>query len=65
MCYFQPIFGYGCNEAGVTFQQTKEGELFFAEDKEIDLVSFALSEDHPPRLGSTTVKGRVTPNAQY
>jgi len=37
----------------------KEGELFFVDDKEIDLVSYALTEDHTPRLGVTSFKGIV------
>ena len=54
---FKPIYGYGSSEAGIGFQQTREGEIFLVDDKEVDLVSIAMTEEHPASLGATVVKG--------
>ncbi len=53
---WQPICGYGCPDA-LPFRQTREGELFFVDDLDIDLANIGCSNHVPHELGTTTVKG--------
>ena len=53
----QPIIGHGSSET-CPFQQSKEADLYFVEDADVNLASLASSKIVPTHLGCTTVKGK-------
>jgi len=55
---FQPLFGHGAMEP-VAYQQTSNGELFYVDDAEIDVVAMATTEQNIPQLASPSVNGRL------
>lgn len=52
----QAICGYGAQDA-LPFRSLKEGELFFTEDREINLVELALATNIPKGCAETLVRG--------
>ena len=54
--WFQPVFGHGAKEP-VTYQETSNGELFYVEDTEVDVVAMATAEENVPQLASPAVNG--------
>lgn len=53
----QPVYGCSSAEAGYNFQQTKEGDLYFVDDNEIDLIAMVTTDEVHTRPGTTSVKG--------
>ena len=53
----QPVHGYGSPDP-VTFVPIKDSELFFAEDKEINLTDIATDNKILSGSGKTSVKGK-------
>ena len=53
------MVGHGSSDS-ITFRQTREGELNFVEDLDINLGSIATSNHPPHSLGDTTVKGQLS-----
>lgn len=51
----QPVCGYGSLDA-LPFRQTKEGELYFVDDFDINLSNIACSNHIPHQLGQATAK---------
>lgn len=58
MCVLQAICGYGAQDA-LPFRSVKEGELFFVEDREINLVELALATNIPKGCAETMVRGTI------
>ena len=56
----QPLYGYGSTDP-MPFRPIKESELFFHEDKEINLPELATDNKVFSSAGKTTVKG----NSQF
>lgn len=56
MCVHQAIYGYGTQDA-LSFRSVKEGELFFIEDRDINLVELALATNIPKGCAETLVRG--------
>lgn len=58
LCPFVPqaICGYGAQDT-LPFRPTKEGELFFVEDRDINLVELALATNIPKGCAETMVRG--------
>jgi len=54
---FQPVFGHGAVEP-VVYQQTSNGELFYVDDVEVDVVAMATAKENIPQLTSPSVNGR-------
>ena len=57
----QPIYGYGSLD-DMLFRSTttKDGEIFFVEDKEISLRELAMNVVIPTDPGQRTVKGDIS-----
>ncbi|GAA6100848.1 TAF6-like RNA polymerase II p300/CBP-associated factor-associated factor 65 kDa subunit 6L isoform X1 [Tachysurus ichikawai] len=53
------VCGYGAQDA-VPFRPLKEGELFFVEDREVNLVELALATNIPKGCAETTVRVHVS-----
>lgn len=56
-CLRQAVCGYGAQDA-LPFCPAKEGELFFIEDRDINLVELALATNIPKGCAETMVRGR-------
>lgn len=56
--FHQAICGYGTQDA-LPFRSVKEGELFFVEDREINLVELALATNIPKGCAETMVRGNT------
>lgn len=56
LCAQQAICGYGTQDA-LPFRSVKEGELFFTEDRDINLVELALATNIPKGCAETMVRG--------
>lgn len=56
---FQAISGYGAQDA-LPFRSVKEGELFFVEDRDINLIELALATNIPKGCAETMVRGGST-----
>lgn len=52
----QAICGYGAQDT-LPFRSVKEGELFFVEDREINLIELALATNIPKGCAETMVRG--------
>ena len=52
----QAICGYGAQDS-LPFRPIKEGELFFVEDRDINLVELALATNIPKGCAETMVRG--------
>jgi len=52
----QPLFGHGTKDP-VTYQQTSNGELFYIDDPEVNVVAIATTEESIPQLASPAVSG--------
>lgn len=52
----QVVNGHGGPDP-VLFRQTKEGELYFTDDNDMNLCGMACSSFVPPNQGQVTVKG--------
>lgn len=50
----QPLFGHGSKDP-VTYQQTSNGELFYIDDPEVNVVTMATTEESTPQLASPSV----------
>ncbi len=57
-CVHQAICGYGAQDA-LPFRSVKEGELFFIEDRDINLVELALATNIPKGCAETMVRGMI------
>lgn len=55
-CVHQAICGCGAQDA-LPFRSVKEGELFFIEDRDINLVELALATNIPKGCAETMVRG--------
>jgi len=55
---FQPLFGHGASEP-VTYQQIGNGELFCADDPEVDVVKMVAAEPAVAQLAAPTVNGTL------
>ncbi|XP_062850139.1 TAF6-like RNA polymerase II p300/CBP-associated factor-associated factor 65 kDa subunit 6L isoform X2 [Trichomycterus rosablanca] len=53
------VCGYGAQDA-LPFRPLKEGELFFVEDREVNLVELALATNIPKGCAETTVRVHVS-----
>ncbi|XP_048731992.2 TAF6-like RNA polymerase II p300/CBP-associated factor-associated factor 65 kDa subunit 6L isoform X2 [Ostrea edulis] len=53
----QPISGHRCQD-GTSFRQTKEGEIFFTDDEEMDLCEVGLDDCTPCEQGETSIKAQ-------
>jgi len=61
----QAICGYGSQDV-LPFRSIKEGELFFVEDREVNLVELALATNIPKGCAETTVRGKARrPRVRY
>ena len=56
-CAQQPLYGYGSTDP-MPFRPIKESELFFHEEKEINLPELATDNKVFSSAGKTTVKGK-------
>lgn len=56
----KPICGYGSQDA-LPFRSVKEGELFFTEEREVNLVELALATNIPKGCAETMVRGTLFP----
>ena len=56
ICSSQAICGYGAQDV-LPFRSIKEGELFFVEDRDINLVELALATNIPKGCAETMVRG--------
>lgn len=56
LCVHQAVCGYGAQDA-LPFRSVKEGELFFIEDRDINLVELALATNIPKGCAETMVRG--------
>lgn len=54
--FHQAICGHGSQEP-IPFRPAKEGELFFLEDRDINLVELALATNIPKGCAETMVRG--------
>lgn len=54
--FHQAICGHGSQEP-IPFRPAKEGELFFVEDRDINLVELALATNIPKGCAETMVRG--------
>lgn len=63
MCVHQAIYGYGTQDA-LSFRSVKEGELFFIEDRDINLVELALATNIPKGCAETLVRGMTRCTSQ-
>ena len=59
-CFFflQPVLGHGSQDAQ-PFKQTKDGELFFTEDGEINLADLVEEKRPPVNMGQPSVRGNA------
>lgn len=55
-CVHQAICGYGAQDS-LPFRSVKEGELFFIEERDINLVELALATNIPKGCAETMVRG--------
>lgn len=53
----QPVCGYGAATDPMPFRQTREGELHFVEDVDINLNNVVFSSYIPKHLGRASIKG--------
>ena len=53
----QPVHGHRSSEAPSPFRQTRDGEIHFTEDPEINFASIAFNSYIPKTVGQTSVKG--------
>ncbi len=53
----QPLYGYGSSDP-LPFKPIKESELFFPEDKDVNLPDLATDNKVFNSAGKTTVKGK-------
>ncbi|XP_071079391.1 TAF6-like RNA polymerase II p300/CBP-associated factor-associated factor 65 kDa subunit 6L [Haliotis cracherodii] len=51
----QPLFGHGSMEPA-NFRQTRDGELHFVEDMDVNLANIAFNTHIPKHIGETTIK---------
>ncbi|KAK6182553.1 hypothetical protein SNE40_010208 [Patella caerulea] len=51
----QPIYGHGSSEA-LSFKQTRDGDIHFVEDGEVNFCDIALGRYVPKNLGETSIK---------
>ena len=58
MYFLQPVLGHGSQDAQ-PFKQTKDGELFFTEDGEINLADLVEEKRLPVNMGQPSVRGNV------
>ena len=56
-CIFQPIPGHRSSEAPSPFRSTKEGDIHFVEDPDVNFATIAFNGYIPKTLGETTLKG--------
>lgn len=56
------ICGYGSQDA-LPFRPVKEGELYFQEDREVNLVELALATNIPKGCAEAAVRGMWPPTA--
>lgn len=56
----QAVCGYGSQDA-LPFRAIKEGELYFQEDREVNLVELALATNIPKGCAETAVRGQDPP----
>lgn len=56
----QAVCGYGSQDA-LPFRAIKEGELYFQEDREVNLVELALATNIPKGCAETAVRGEGPP----
>lgn len=56
LCVLKAVCGYGAQDA-LPFRSVKEGELFFTEDRDINLVELALATNIPKGCAETMVRG--------
>lgn len=56
----QAVCGYGSQDA-LPFRPLKEGELYFQEDREVNLVELALATNIPKGCAETAVRGEGVP----
>lgn len=56
----QAVCGYGSQDA-LPFRAIKEGELYFQEDREVNLVDLALATNIPKGCAETAVRGEGLP----
>lgn len=54
----KPIHGYGSHK-NIQFKTLKEGNLYFVEEKEVDLTSTSLDLQVPTTAGKCSVKGQL------
>lgn len=54
------VCGYGSQDA-LPFRAIKEGELYFQEDREVNLVDLALATNIPKGCAETAVRGEGLP----
>lgn len=55
---YQAICGYGAQDA-LPFRSVREGELFFVEDRDVNLVELALATNIPKGCAETMVRGTL------
>ena len=55
----QPVHGHRSSEAPSPFRQTRDGEIHFTEDPEINFASIAFNSCIPKTVGQTSVKGNL------
>lgn len=55
---FQAVSGYGAQDA-LPFRSVKEGELFFVEDRDVNLIELALATNIPKGCAETMVRGAL------
>ena len=56
----QPVHGHRSSEAPSPFRQTRDGEIHFTEDPEINFASIAFNSYIPKTVGQTSVKGNLS-----
>ena len=56
--FLQPVLGHGSQDAQ-PFKQTKDGEIFFTEDAEINLTDLAEEKKLPVNMGQPSVRGNA------
>ena len=54
--FTQAVCGYGSQEA-LALRPAREGELYFPEDREVNLVELALATNIPKGCAETAVRG--------
>ncbi|NXV24943.1 TAF6L factor, partial [Cepphus grylle] len=60
----QVVCGYGSQDA-LPFRAIKEGELYFQEDREVNLVELALATNIPKGCAETAVRGGGLPPSPF